>query len=67
MLRQIGAALSESNPLRGACAALADAHLEAGWQDALHDDYMVSHWAPSFLLYALTCGPAGSAIPPLIT
>jgi len=54
MLRGIGQALSESNPLGSACAALAQAHLEAGWQDALHEDYMVSHWAPSFLLYALT-------------
>jgi len=54
MLRGIGQALSESNPLGSACAALAQAHLEAGWEDALHEDYMVSHWAPSFLLYALT-------------
>ncbi len=54
MLRGIARALSEDNPLRRACIALADAHLEAGWEDALHADYMVSHWAPSFLLYALT-------------
>jgi len=52
MLRDIARALSEDNSLRRTCAALADVHLEAGWQDALHADYMVSHWAPSFLLYA---------------
>lgn len=54
MLRGIARALSESNPLCTACETLADAHLEAGWEDALHADYMVSHWAPSFLLYAVT-------------
>jgi hypothetical protein len=54
MLRGIARALSETNPLRSSCEMLAQAHLEAGWQDALHEDYMVSHWAPSFLLFALT-------------
>lgn len=54
MLRGIARALSESNPLRPACEALAEVHLEAGWENALHADYMVSHWAPSFLLYAIT-------------
>ena len=71
MLRGIAQALSESNPLRGACEALAEAHLQAGWEDALHADYMVSHWAPSFLLLAMTAtspeamGPAkpGPSLP----
>ena len=54
MLRGISRALGESNLLRTACETLADAHLEAGWKDALHEDYMVSHWAPSFLLLAMT-------------
>ncbi|MEO6063866.1 MAG: DUF2891 domain-containing protein [Thermoflexales bacterium] len=53
MLRDIARALAWDNPLRKTCDALANAHLEAGWQDALHADDMVSHWAPSFLLYAL--------------
>ena len=71
MLRGVARALSESNPLRAACQTLADAHLEAGWEDALHEDYMVSHWAPSFLLLAMTAtspeaiGPAkpGPSLP----
>ncbi len=54
MLRGIAGAVSASNPLRAACKALAEAHLLAGWEDALHEDYMVSHWALSFLLYAVT-------------
>lgn len=54
MLQAIAGALPEDNPLRAPMLAMAAAHLDAGWSDALHADYMVSHWAPTFLLYALT-------------
>ncbi len=56
MLRGIGLVLDEFNPLRRIALSIAAAHLEAGWRDALNDDYMVSHWAPSYLLYAMTNG-----------
>lgn len=54
MLRAVADALPEAHVLRPPLQAMAAAHLDAGWSDALHADYMVSHWAPSFLLYALT-------------
>jgi hypothetical protein len=49
MLGRIGAAI-DSEALR----ALADDHRDVGLPSALHDDYMVSHWAPTFVVYLLT-------------
>ena len=49
MLDRIGAALE-----RPALRSLAAAHVDAGLQSALSADYMVSHWVPTFVLYALT-------------
>lgn len=49
MLDRIGAAVGDDR-LR----SLAVEHRDAGLPSALHDDYMVSHWAPTFVVYLLT-------------
>jgi len=54
MLQKIGLALPADHLLRGDLLALAQRHQDAGIDSALHDDYMVSHWAPTFVVYLLT-------------
>lgn len=54
MLQGIATALADDDPRRSPLLALADAHAALGLPDALHPDYMVSHWAPSFALYFLS-------------
>jgi hypothetical protein len=54
MLAGIAAALPATDPRRPLLAHLADQHREAGLRDALHPDYMVAHWTPTFALYLLT-------------
>lgn len=54
MLEGIANALDESHPIRQRLVDLANQHRESGLSAALDDDYMVSHWAPSFALYLLT-------------
>lgn len=54
MLEGIAAALPAADPRRPLLTHLAQQHREAGLRDALHHDYMVAHWTPSFALYLLT-------------
>lgn len=54
MLQGIASALADADPGRSTLLALADAHAALGLPDALHPEYMVSHWAPSFALYYLS-------------
>lgn len=54
MLQGIASALAGDDPRRAALLALAEEHATAGLPDALHPDYMVSHWAPTFALYYLS-------------
>lgn len=54
MLQGIASALVDDDPRRAMLLALADSHAAIGLPDALHPDYMVSHWAPTFALYWLT-------------
>ena len=54
MLAAIHSALPTDDPRRPLLLDLAQRHQEIGLVDALHDDYMVSHWAPSFAVYLLS-------------
>ncbi|MBI3958451.1 MAG: DUF2891 family protein [Chloroflexi bacterium] len=54
MLQGIAAALADDAPRRSTLLGLADDHATAGLPDAVHPDYMVSHWAPTFALYLLS-------------
>lgn len=54
MLSKIATALPHNNSLATTFAQLAKRHQEQGLGSALHDDYMVSHWAPTFVIYLLT-------------
>lgn len=54
MLQGIASVLTDDDPRRSMLLALADSHAAAGLPDALHPDYMVSHWAPTFALYLLS-------------
>ena len=54
MLEGIADALGDAHPLQTPLLALAHQHQESGLGAALHEDYMVSHWAPTFALYLLT-------------
>lgn len=54
MLAAIGSALPADLPLRHTVLSLAQQHQERGISSALHADYMVSHWAPTFVVYLLT-------------
>ncbi|MFN8441260.1 MAG: DUF2891 domain-containing protein [Caldilineaceae bacterium] len=54
MLEGIHAGLPADDPRRPMLLDLAVRHREAGLPDALHEDYMVSHWAPTFAAYLLT-------------
>jgi hypothetical protein len=54
MLAGIATALPPADPRRPLLDELAWQHQEVGLADALHPDYMVAHWAPTFALYLLT-------------
>ena len=54
MLQGIANVLTDDDPRRAMLLALADSHAAIGLPDALHPEYMVSHWAPSFALYLLS-------------
>lgn len=54
MLEGIESALPPADPRRQMLRDLAQRHREIGLVDALHEDYMVSHWAPTFAIYLLT-------------
>lgn len=54
MLEGIASALPVDDPRRVVLGDLAQQHRTLGLPDAIHPDYMVSHWAPTFALYLLT-------------
>jgi hypothetical protein len=54
MLAGIASVLTNDDPRRSLLLTLADQHRALGLPDALHPDYMVAHWAPTFALYLLT-------------
>lgn len=54
MLQGIASALADDDPRRATLLALAEEHAAVGLPDALHLEYMVSHWAPTFALYLLS-------------
>jgi hypothetical protein len=54
MLRGIASALPAADVRKPMLTDLAQAHQALGLSDALHPDYMVSHWAPTFALYLLS-------------
>ncbi len=54
MLRGIAGALPAADARKPMLTDLAQAHRDLGLPDALHPDYMVSHWAPTFALYLLS-------------
>ena len=54
MLAGIAGALAADDPRRPLLLDLANQHRTLGLPDALHPDYMVAHWAPTFALYLIT-------------
>lgn len=54
MLEGIAAALPASDSRQSVLTQVAQQHRDVGLPDALHSDYMVAHWTPSFALYLLT-------------
>lgn len=54
MMTSIADALPPDNPLVDGLRSGADAHATAGIATADHDDYMISHWVPTFAVYLLT-------------
>ncbi|MEM7248226.1 MAG: DUF2891 domain-containing protein [Acidobacteriota bacterium] len=54
MLRGVADALPDEHAMRSVLESSAEQHLAEGLGAALHDDYMVSHWAPSFVVYLVT-------------
>ncbi|MEM7798275.1 MAG: DUF2891 family protein [Chloroflexota bacterium] len=56
MLRHIASRLPADHPHIPKLQTLADAHQTHGLPLALHRDYMISHWVPSFAVYLLTQG-----------
>lgn len=54
MLEGIVSALTVDDPRRPLLLELAGQHRLLGLPDALHPDYMVAHWAPTFALYLMT-------------
>ena len=54
MLDGISAALPATDPRAAAFTELAKAHRERGLPAALNGDYMVTHWAPTFVIYLIT-------------
>ncbi len=54
MLEGIASVLPGDDPRRALLLDLATQHRTLGLPDALHPDYMVSHWAPTFALYLIS-------------
>ena len=54
MLAGIKNALNQASPYYEVISKLEQEHFETGWGVALDDDWMVSHWAPTFLVYYAT-------------
>ena len=60
MLEGIRVALPVDDRRAEGLARLAERHQTVGLPAALNDDYMVTHWAPTFVLYLLTGRGAGA-------
>ncbi len=56
MMRSLADALTPEHRLVRDLRAGADAHIIAGLATADHDEYMISHWVPTFAVYLLTSG-----------
>ncbi len=54
MLHAIARALPENHPLIPQLNQNGSDHIQAGLPLATHPDYMISHWVPTFAVYALT-------------
>lgn len=54
MFEGIAGALAADDPRRPLLLDLANQHRTLGLPDALHADYMVAHWAPTFAMYLIT-------------
>lgn len=54
MLASIASALPDGDKRKPLLNAYAARHAAAGLPYAVHPDYMLSHWVPSFALYWLT-------------
>ena len=54
MMRNIARVLPAAHPLKTALSTSANRHIKAGFLMALHEDYMISHWVPTFAVYLLT-------------
>ena len=54
MLKELSLVVSENNTSKAMFAEAAKKHLDAGLKYTLSDAYMLSHWVPSFAVYALT-------------
>ena len=59
MMAAIAAALPRDHALTAGLRVGAAAHAEAGLSTAALDDYMISHWVPTFAVFLLT----GAAAP----
>lgn len=57
MMSSIADALPAGHPLIDPLAGSAAAHAAIGIPMASHDDYMISHWVPTFAVYLLTGAP----------
>lgn len=54
MMRNIARDLPAGHPLKEGLTLNATEHIKAGFLMALHEDYMISHWVPTFAVYLLT-------------
>lgn len=54
MAEGVASTLPPGHRLGDELGAIAERHLEEGFEVALHPDYMVSHWAPTFVVYLCT-------------
>lgn len=61
MLTRIATTLPQNSRLRETLENSARRHKEAGLPLATHEDYMVSHWVPTFAVRLLTGPPAADA------
>ena len=57
MMASIADGLPDGDLLLEGLRSGAAAHADAGLPMAAHDDYMISHWVPTFAVYLLTRSP----------
>ena len=54
MFSNLAKAIPHNNEQHSKFQQSADAHLKAGWQHVISDEYMLSHWVPTFAVFALS-------------